>query len=113
MNKLSILLNDELQFEYDRETPPDQGQMDFLNKMDKGMDASGVILDKEKIKVPTEEQKTQFVATNLFNAIEAKNGGMIGSMTTYLALRNPKLKQVNFVKKEGEEVTNKMIYDKA
>jgi len=111
MSKLSILLDDQVQFEYDRDFPPDQTQVDFLNNMDKGMDASGIIIDQEKIQAPTQEQKLEFVATNLFNALGAKSGSMIGSMTTYLAIKSPKLKQVLFFQQEDGEMTKKMVYD--
>lgn len=111
---LAIILNGDFQFEYDREDKLGQAQVDYLNSMDEGMDSSGVIINKVKIQTPNQEQKYDFVAANLYNAMKADNEGMIGPMITYLAMRSPDLKEVQFSdENEDDEVSIEMVYDEA
>ncbi len=109
---LAIVLNGALQFEYDREDSLNHMQIDYLNSMDKGMDRSGVIIGQQKVMTPSSEQKYEFVATSLYNAIKTENEGMIGSMTTYLAVRDTDLKQLKFSDETGD-LSIELVHDAA
>ncbi len=109
---LTIVLNGSLQFEYDREETLGHVQVDYLNSMDVGMDRSGVFIGQQKIMTPSQEQKQEFVATSLYNAIQNGSDGMIGSMTTYLAIRDADLKQVRFSDEAGD-LSVELVHDEA
>ena len=107
---LAILLNGIAELEYDREKPLDPNQATYIDDMDTKMDRSGVVLGEIKIPNPTDDEKYQFVASNLYYSIKADNEGMAAAMVTYLAVRNPDLKQVKFSDKD-EEVAIELVYD--
>ena len=90
---MTIVINGEAKFEYDRDKPLTEKQHQFLNKMDVQMDA-GIVLDDKSIENPDELQRAQFVALNLVQAIYAEDEQRVAAMCSYLANRIPELKQV-------------------
>ena len=107
--KLAILLNGIAQIEYDRDIPLDAKKADYLDNMDKRMDA-GIQVGEQEIPAPTPEQKAEFVASNLYHAIRADNEGMASAMTSWLAVRIPELKQVK-IDDKNEGVSIELVYN--
>lgn len=108
--KLAILLNGIAQIEYDRNRPLPLDQADYLDKMDEKMKV-GIAFGEKQIDDPDEEQRAQFVASNLYHAIRADNETLASAMTSYLAVRLPALKQV-VLDDSGDEVSIELVYDK-
>ena len=106
---LAILLNGIAQIEYDRNEPLDPKQTEYLDMMDTKMQL-GFVVGEHHIASPGIEQKTEFVASNLYHAIKGDNEAMASAMTTYLAVRFPDLKQVKFQDDTGD-VAIELIYD--
>ena len=107
--KLAILLNGIAQIEYDRAKPLEQKRADYLDNMDQKMDA-GISIGEKQIPAPGPEQKTEFVASNLYHAIKGDNEAMASAMTSYLAVRIADLKQVKFNDADGN-VAIELVYD--
>jgi len=107
--KLAILLNGIAQIEYDRSVPLDAKLADYLDNMDGKMNV-GISIGEQQIPSPTDEQKAEFVASNLYHAIKGNNEAMASAMTSYLAVRIADLKQVKLNDKDGN-VTIELTYD--
>jgi hypothetical protein len=111
-DKLTIVLNGQAVVEYDRNKPlPDQQQA-YLDKMDAEMD-KGLNVGGESIAHPELKQKAQFVALQLFQALEANNDPVIAASCAYLANRLPDLKQVVGNSIEGQAgVACDLVFDR-
>lgn len=90
---LVVSINDESQMEYDRTRVLPDHQQQFVQRMDDEMKAS-VVINGEKIEQPDLQQRAQFVAINLFQAILESNEQTAAAMLAYLANYLPDLKQV-------------------
>ncbi len=110
-NLMAVLLNGIAQLEYDRDKSLDDYQLAYLDKMDAKM-AAGVELGEEHIENPDENQRTQFVAANLYRAIKAADEAMCSALCSYLATRLPELKQVKLDDSEGHVVIE-LVFDQA
>ena len=86
MSNLSILINDQLVFEYDRSTELDESQLAFLDKMDSDMDR-GIKISSELISKPDTKQKATFVAMNLLRAMKQDDNARIAVYCAYLCRR--------------------------
>lgn len=108
-NIMAVLLNGISQLEYnrDRELAPHQAL--YLDKMDAKMD-EGIQLGAELITEPDPGQRAQFAAANLAHAIKAGEEATAAAMCSYLAIRQPKLKQVRIDESEGE-ISIELVYD--
>lgn len=93
-NIMGVLLNGIAQLEYNREQPLPEQQRQYLEKMDKKMDA-GIMLGEQVIADPDVRQRAQFVARNLAQAIKSDDESSLPlALTSWLATRLPELKQV-------------------
>ena len=92
-NMLAVLLNGIAQLEYDRDKPLPDHQELYLDKMDIKMD-EGIMIGDEMVSQPDTNQRLQFVASNLAHAIITDNENTTAAMCTYLAVREPELKQL-------------------
>ena len=111
-DSMVVLLNGEAMFEYDRSIQLPEQQQQYLDRMDQQMD-SGIQLGNETIASPDQQQRAQFVAFTLLNAIENDNEPVIAAMNSYLAVRYPDLKQVKAdVDKDNGKVMFDLIFDK-
>lgn len=111
-DSMVVLLNGEAMFEYDRSIQLPEKQQQYLDRMDQKMD-SGIQLGNETIANPEPQQRAQFVAFTLLNAIENDNEPVIAAMNSYLAVRYPDLKQVKAdVDKDNGKVMFDLIFDK-
>lgn len=102
-----VLINGEALFEYDRTKSLAENQQQYLDRMDQQMDA-GITLGNEAISNPDQQQRAQFVALTLLNAIEDDNEAVIAAMSSYLAVRYPDLKQI---KADTDKSSKKVMFD--
>ena len=110
-NKLAVVINGEVVLEYDRSVTLNDIQRDSLQKMEAKMD-SGFSLGGEQVTNPDKNQRLQFIATNLIQALlQDGNEAMIAASTAYLAENLPDLKQVTADTKEGQPLID-LVFDK-
>ncbi len=108
-NLLAVTLNGIAQLEYDRnKTLPPQQQL-YLEKMDQKMD-EGIQVGEDIITNPDIQQRAQFVAANLANAILSDNEAMCAALTAYLANRLTDLRQVKINNTDGE-ISIELVFD--
>ena len=101
----------EPQLQFDRNKALPAHQLAFLSKMDKEM-ASGIVINGANIEKPDLQQRAQFVAINLLQAIFDNDEQKAAAMTSYLATYLSDLKQVKAeVKDEGVLVD--LVFDQA
>lgn len=109
MSTLVAVVNGDASIEYDRNKPLPENQLAYLDTMDEKMDL-GIPSGQGNIFAPDQEQKAQFVASQLFMAISTDNEQLIAASMAYLALRLPELKQVKGEEKDGQTHIS-LIYD--
>ena len=108
-NMLAVLLNGIAQLEYDRDKPLPDHQELYLDKMDAKMD-EGVMIGDEMVSQPDTNQRLQFVASNLAHAIITDNENTTAAMCTYLAVREPDLKQLK-IDDRGDGISIELDYE--
>lgn len=111
MTKLVAVLNGESQVEYERDKALTEHQQRYLTMMDQKMD-EGIPQGAGNIFAPDLQQKAQFVANQLVDAIKSNNEQLAAATLSWLATRLPDLQQVTADEKAGE-LTIRLIYDKA
>jgi hypothetical protein len=94
MNKLTVFINDQLAFEYDRSTELENKQLEFLERMDRDMDR-GFKIYGEMIAEPDSKQKATFVAMNLLKALQQEDNAKIRVSCAYLSNRLPNVVEVH------------------
>lgn len=94
MNTLNLFVNEQLTIEYDRSTELDEGQLAFLDVMDKDMDR-GLKIDGEMIADPDTKQKATFVTMNLIRALQHEDDARVTVLCAYLATRLPHTVEVH------------------
>ena len=94
MNKLAVLINNEIVFEFDRELSFADQQLAFLDKMDSDMD-SGIKIHGELLANPDSQQRASFVIMNLIKALQQDNEAVITASCAYLVNRFPRLIEVH------------------
>jgi len=108
-NLLAVLLNGIAQLEYDRNKVLPAHQAVYLAKMDAKMDA-GIRLGNDTVENPDINQRAQFIAANLLNAMRANDEEMSAALCTWLANRLPDLKQVKMTE-DGDRVSIDLVFD--
>lgn len=106
---MAVLLNGIAQLEYDREKPLTDYQETYLVSMDKKMDA-GIELNGEQLDNPGINQRSQFIAANLLDAIKKSDESMTAALCSYLAERLPDLKQIKIIELEAS-VTIDLVFN--
>ena len=94
MNKLSIFVNNEVVFEFNRDIQLEEQQLAFLDKMDTDM-SKGIKIQGELVENPDEQQRFTFVAMNLVKGLQQDNEAVISSSCAYLIYRRPGLIEVH------------------
>ena len=94
MNKLAVLINNEIVFEFDRDLTVEEQQLAFLDKMDSDMD-SGIKIHGELLANPDSQQRASFVVMNLIKALQQDNEAVITASCAYLVNRFPRLIEVH------------------
>ena len=107
---LVVLVNGEVQLEYDRGKALPESQLRYLDRMDRQMDA-GVRLGADWVDQPDTQQRAKFVAMHLVEALQQDNEPSIAASCAYLANRLPDLKQVR-AKLLGVGVSLELVFDK-
>jgi hypothetical protein len=104
-NILAVLLNGVAQLEYnrDQQLPPHQAL--YLEKMDTQMD-EGIQVDSTIISNPDINQRAQFVAGNLADAILNDQESAAAALCSYLAKILPDLKQVKITQSTNEDASS-------
>jgi hypothetical protein len=110
MKKLVAVLNGESQVEYERGKSLSEHQQRYLTRMDQKMD-EGIPQGAGAIFSPNLEQKAQFVANQLIDAIKSGNEQLAAATLSWLATRIPDLQQVAAEEKDGQ-ITISLINDK-
>ena len=108
-HQLVILLNGESQLQYDRSKPLLDQQREFLDKMD-GELKRGITINNQNIDRPDLQQRAQFVALNLIQAIQNSEEQKAAAMCAYLAVFLPDLKQVK-AEQQGDGVLIDLVFD--
>lgn len=90
---VTVLVDDEVQVEYQRGKPLAEPQRVYLDRMDEQMQA-GFHLGGIAVAKPDNLQRAQFVAIQVIEALQAGNDAMIAAGCAYLASRLPDLTQV-------------------
>ena len=106
---MAVLLNGEVQLEFHRDRAIPAKQREYLDKMDSDMDA-GISIGGEQVANPDQNQRAQFVAVAMFDALMNNEEPLIAATCTYLADRLPDLKQVKAVQ-EGDEMVIDLVFD--
>lgn len=91
---LTLFVNNQSVFEYDRDTHLDDDQRAFLARMDRDMDR-GVKMNGVLYEQPTARQRLTFVAMNLLRALQQDNDAKIAVACAYLSQRSPALLEVH------------------
>ena len=94
MGKLSVFINDEVVFDFDKEHALDEQQLSFLDQMDSDM-GQGIKIKGELLTHPDKNQRATFVSMNLIKAIQQDNDAIKFASCAYLANRYPKLSEVH------------------
>jgi len=110
MSILVAVIDGDAVIEYDRDRPLPEKQLAYLDKMDEKMDL-GIPSGPGNIFAPDQQQKAEFIAGQLFMAIDSDNEQLISASMAYLASRLPELKQVTASRKDGEQQIS-LIYDR-
>jgi hypothetical protein len=105
MKILTILVNDKVVHEIDREQELADEQLAFLDNMDGSMDG-GIKLYGELIPKPDHEQRARFVAMNLLKALQQENEAIISASGAYLVNRYPGLSEVH-----AKDEVNRVVID--
>lgn len=106
---MAVLLNDVAQLEYDRDKPLTEYQQGYLDAMDTKMDA-GISIDGQVIEHAEINQRVQFVAANMLNAMKNGEEGLTSALCSYIATRLPDLKQIK-IKDKDDEITIDLVFD--
>ena len=117
-NILAVLLNGVAQLEYDRDKQLPPHQELYLEKMDTQMD-EGIQVDNKLISNPDINQRAQFVAGNLADAILNDQESAAAALCSYLANKLPDLKQVKISQSSSDgassasnnEISIELVFD--
>lgn len=108
-NIFAVIINGTPELEYDRSKKLSERQHQFLEKMDQELNTQIVIGDKVT-QNPGVEEKAQFVAINLVEALKASNDSVASAMCSYLAIRIPHLKQLKVNEDNGQLLID-LVFD--
>ena len=109
-DRLAVVVNGELQLEYDRDIALAGRQREYLDVMDKKM-STGIEYNGVLYADPDQNQRAQFVTINLIKALLANDEQQMMAMCAYLALRLPKLKQVQ-AQVNGTAFSVDLVFDR-
>jgi hypothetical protein len=109
-DQLVISLNGESQLHYDRSKPLPDHQRAFLDKMDLEMQ-QGIAINNQNIQSPDLQQRAQFVALNLIQAIQNGDEQKAAATCAYLAVYLPDLKQVK-AEQNAQGLLIDLVFDK-
>jgi len=91
---LTVFINNEIVFEFDKNLSLEDMQLTFLDRMDADMD-KGIKIRGELLKQPDSQQRTIFVAMNLIKALQQDHDAAKTASCAYLVNRHPDLLEVH------------------
>jgi hypothetical protein len=91
--KMVVKLNGSSVVEYDRSKALEPRQQEYLDRMDRTMDR-GITIHQREIDDPGPEARLEFVAGQLYQALQADNEAMIAAMCSYIATRREDAREV-------------------
>lgn len=94
MNKMMLFINDQSVFDFDKGITLEEGQLNFLDRMDVDMD-KGIKIQGELIVAPGTEQRASFVTMNLIKALQQDNDAVKSSSCAYLMHRFPAINEIH------------------
>lgn len=107
MKKLTILANEQVAYETERDVVLDDKQLAFLDKMDSDMDR-GIKIQGQLVNNPDSKQRATFVAMNLIKGLRLENQAVIAASCAYLVNRRPSLLEVR-ANDEGKTVNIQLV----
>jgi hypothetical protein len=110
-DNLTVVLDGVSQLEYQRDRPLTGKQRQYLDNLDRDMDA-GVELGGRRIESPNALQRAQFVAMQLLQAVRDGNEPVAAATCAYLANRISDIKQVRGTMRGGL-LSVDLVFDKA
>ncbi len=90
---LTVLVDDQVHLEYDRNKPLPEKQLAYLGRMEQQMD-DGIRLGSGWVERPDQLQRAQFVAIHLIEALQQGDDALVAASCAYLASRLPDMQQV-------------------
>lgn len=93
MNKIILLVNDQVAFDFDKELSLEESQLEFLDKMDSDMD-KGVKINGQLFSEPDNTQRATFMTMNLIRALQQENQMVATASCAYIASRLPDVEKV-------------------
>lgn len=112
-DKVGFLLEGQEVLTYDRSQVLPDKQREYLDIIDAQM-SEGFVLSDQKVENPNLQQKTQFVALNLVQALLKEDDNTAIIMFTYLVNRMPELKQAKAKTKtseSGDQIGVEFVFD--
>lgn len=112
-DKVGFLLEGQEVLTYDRSQVLPDKQREYLDIIDAQMN-EGFVLSDQKVENPNLQQKTQFVALNLVQALLKEDDNTAIIMFTYLVNRMPELKQAKAKTKtseSGDQIGVEFVFD--
>jgi hypothetical protein len=109
-DQLVVLLNGESQLHYDRSKALPDHQRAFIDKMDLELQR-GIIVNNQPIDSPDPQQRAQFVALNMIQAIQNSDEQKAAATCAYLAIYLPDLKQVK-AEQNAQGILIDLVFDK-
>jgi len=97
-NSFKVILNKQIIYTYTDKTAPARLRR-FLDEMDNHMQ-SGIKLGNVSVENPTDFQKLQYVAVQLFHALDTDNENLVEVMSAYLMKRNCQLSEINITQEK-------------
>jgi len=107
MKNITVFVNNEAVYDYDRDITIEEEQLVFLDKMDSDME-KGIKIKGKLVSKPDSEQRATFVAMNMIKALQQGNDAAIYASSAYLVHRNPTLSEVH-VNDEGKTINVEFI----
>jgi len=101
-NSFDITLNQQIIYTYSKKSLPARLRR-FLDEVDDSM-SEEIQIDEEKVVRPTEFQKLQYVAMNLFAAVESNNKNQQEVMSAYLLNKKSDLEEIRVI--ENNDIIN-------
>ena len=94
MQELTIFINEQVVYEFNRDISFEEQQLTFFDKMDSDMER-GIKIRGELITQPDSQQCATFVVMNLIKALQQDNEAVIAASCAYLVNRHPALIEVH------------------
>lgn len=101
MNTVTLLVNNEPIFEFNKEILLDEKQLAYFDRMDSDMQ-NGIKIQGKLISKPDAQQQSSFVVMNLIKALQQDNQAAISSSCAYLVNRYPALIEIHAKDHENE-----------